>query len=161
MFTDKQSHHYGTPLFYFLGGATYFNTCLGTSSKGSKTIACLLRQASVEEGLQVEPDRCFLICYLDFRTFNVVSTSINFAPIFCWICDLMSLWCRQRANFAPILLYCDSAGLFAKFRMFLNTQICIPPVLLIQDMYSLRGLYIIVLEPQMDKQTERAIYAGD
>ena len=44
---------------------------------------------------------------------------------------------------------------------FFNTQIYLPLVLLIQNIYSLRGLYLTVLEPQADKQTEWAIYVGD
>ena len=36
-----------------------------------------------------------------------------------------------------------------------------PLVLLIQNMYSLEGLYLTVLEPITYKQTERALYIGD
>ena len=44
---------------------------------------------------------------------------------------------------------------------FFNTEIYISLVLLIQNMYSLQGLYLTVLEPITYKQTERALYIGD
>ena len=55
----------------------------------------------------------------------------------------------------------DFVGLFAKFRISFLIQRYIPLVLLIQNMYSLQGLYLTVLEPITYKQTEWALYIGD
>ena len=71
---------------------------------------------------------------------------------------------RPCFSFRPIynLPPCWFRGFVRKISNFLlNTEIYIPLVLLIQNMYSFEGLYLTVLESITYKQTERALYIGD
>ena len=99
---------------------------------------------------------CILIDFDSIILYFIATIQVPAIAVITWHVPWAAMFLIY--NFLPCL-FCEFVRKISNF--FFNTEIYIPLVLLIQNIYSLRGPYLTVLEPFPDKQTERAIYIGD